>query len=82
MTNPSGTPVVIGIDVSKEWIDAHLLPQGISWRVPNDVAELKSWVDQLPKGITLAVMEATGGLEICPAVGAASASSVCSVSVG
>jgi transposase len=73
MTNSSGVSVVLGIDVSKEWVDAHLLPQGISWHVPNSVAELKAWVDQLPKGITLAVMEATGGLEIRPAVALAQA---------
>jgi transposase len=68
MNNPSGTPVVIGIDVSKEWIDAHILPTGETWRVPNDAKELRAWVDQLPEGITLAVMEATGGLETQPAV--------------
>jgi transposase len=73
MNNPSGTPVVLGIDVSKEWIDAHLLPWETSWRIPNDAKELKSWVDQLPHDITLAVMEATGGLEIQPAVALAQA---------
>jgi len=73
MTNPSGTPIVLGIDVSKEWIDAHLLPQEASWHVPNDAKELKTWADQLPTGITLAVMEATGGLETQPAVALAQA---------
>jgi transposase len=73
MNNPSGTPVVLGIDVSKEWIDAHLLPQETSWCIPNDAKELKSWVDQLPHDITLAVLEATGGLEIQPAIALAQA---------
>ena len=65
--------MVLGIDVSKEWIDAHLLPQETSWRVPNNAKELKSWVNQLPHGITLAVMEATGGLETQPAIALAQA---------
>lgn len=73
MNTASGPSVVLGIDVSKEWIDAHLLPQGTSWRVPNEAQELQSWVDQLPDGITLAVLEATGGLEIQPAVSLAQA---------
>lgn len=73
MTTSSGAPLVLGIDISKEWVDAHLLPEGTSWRVPNDVTELKTWVDQLPQGITLAVMEATGGLETRPAVALAQA---------
>lgn len=72
--NPSaGTPVILGIDVSKEWIDAHMLPAGETWRVPSDAKELKTWADQLPAGITLAVLEATGGLEIQPAVALAQA---------
>jgi transposase len=73
MNNPSGTTMVLGIDVSKEWIDAHLLPQETSWRVLNNAKELKSWVKQLPHGITLAVMEATGGLETQPAIALAQA---------
>lgn len=73
MNNPSGITAVLGIDISKEWIDAHLLPQETSWRVPNNAKELKSWVDQLPHDITLAVMEATGGLETQPAIALAQA---------
>ena len=68
MTSPSGSPVILGIDVSKEWIDAHLLPQETSWHISNDAKELRAWADQLPHDITLAVMEATGGLEIQPAI--------------
>ena len=73
MTDLSGTTVVLGIDVSKEWIDAYLLPQGDKWHVANDAKELKDWVGQLPEGIALAVMEATGGLEIQPAAALAQA---------
>jgi len=63
MTKQSGTTVTLGVDISKEWIDAHLLPTGDTWRVPNDAKELQNWTDQLPDGITIAVLEATGGLE-------------------
>ena len=73
MTSPSGTPVILGIDVSKEWIDAHLLPQETSWRIANDAKDLAAWTNQLPQGITLAVLEATGGLEIQPAIALAQA---------
>lgn len=73
MNTPSGPSVVLGIDVSKEWIDAFLLPQETTWRVSNEAKELQSWVDQLPDGITLAVLEATGGLEMQPAVALAQA---------
>ena len=73
MNQPTGTPVILGIDVSKEWIDAHLLPQERTWRVPNDAKELQAWVDQLPDGITLAVLEATGGLETQSAIALAQA---------
>lgn len=73
MNSPSGTTMVLGIDISKEWIDAHLLPQKTSWHVPNNAKELKLWVKQLPHDITLAVMEATGGLETQPAIALAQA---------
>ena len=73
MNNPSGTPMVIGIDVSKEWIDAHLLPQETVWRVSNDAKELKNWAEQLPDGIAIAVLEARGGLETQPAAALAQA---------
>jgi transposase len=72
--NPSaGTPVILGIDISKEWIDAHMLPAGKTWRIANDAKELKNWAEQLPKGITIAILEATGGLETLPAVALAQA---------
>lgn len=54
---------VLGIDVSRQWIDAHLLPAGLSWHVGADAPALEQWIAQLPAGIELAVMEATGGLE-------------------
>jgi transposase len=54
----------LGIDISKLWIDAHLLPTGQTWHVDNDQAALEAWADGLPCGLALIVMEATGGLEI------------------
>jgi len=68
MNKDNRTPAVLGIDVSKEWIDAHLLPSEDTWRIPNDAKELRTWVSQLPDGIAIAVLEATGGLEIQAAV--------------
>jgi len=55
---------VLGIDISKEWIDAHLLPGEKSWKISTASDPLQQWVDHLPAGITLAVMEASGGLEM------------------
>ena len=55
--------VVIGIDVSKGWIDAHCLPDGKTWRVKNAPDALAEWVEKLPKdAINLIVLEATGRL--------------------
>jgi len=53
----------LGIDLSKAWLDAHLLPTGQTWHVATEPAALEAWIDQLPQGLTLIVMEATGGLE-------------------
>jgi len=55
---------VLGIDISKEWIDARLLPGEQSWKVSTVSDQLQHWIDHLPLGITLAVMEASGGLEM------------------
>lgn len=57
----------LGIDLSKGWLDAHLLPTGQNWHVvttPEAPKALETWVDQLPQDLTLIVMEASGGLEI------------------
>jgi len=60
MSSPEKTS--LGIDTSKEWIDAHLLPHEKSWKVDNTFEELKKWIPTLPPGIELALVEATGGL--------------------
>lgn len=52
----------LGIDTSKEWIDAHLLPSHQTWKVDNTSEALTSWIATLPSGIDLALIEATGGL--------------------
>lgn len=52
----------LGIDTSKEWIDAHLLPNHQTWKVDNTPEALQSWIAALPSDITLALIEATGGL--------------------
>jgi len=58
---------VLGIDLSKNWLDAHILPQDLSWHIKTDPDTLSEWVEQLPDGIDLAVMEASGGLQNLPA---------------
>ena len=55
---------VIGIDVSSQFLDLHVLPQGQAARHPNDAEGIRE-ILQLAKdlNVTLIVMEATGGLE-------------------
>jgi transposase len=51
----------VGIDVSKCWLDVHVLPSGESLRVANDslgIRRLKRWLSRLE--IALVVVEATG----------------------
>jgi len=57
---------VLGIDVSKEWVDAFLFPSEQSWHVDRTWDALHTWVKTLPAGISLAVMEGSGGLERIP----------------
>ena len=56
--------ITVGIDVSKDWLDVHVLPSQESFRVGNDAAgldHLKARLDALsPARVAL---EATGGLE-------------------
>jgi len=50
-----------GIDVCKNWLDAHLVPQGCSLRVRNDAQghqQLKRWL--MKHDVTLIAIEATG----------------------
>ena len=55
------TKCTAGIDVGKCWLDAHVLPAGISLRVPNTrpgIARLKRWLIQAE--VELVAVEATG----------------------
>lgn len=52
-----------GIDVSKSWLDAHVVPQGVCLRVDNNARgqrKLARWF--VEHGVELVVMEATGKL--------------------
>jgi transposase len=53
----------LGIDQSSDWLDACLWPAEQRWHVAMEGGALERWVAQLPGGITLAVVEATGGRE-------------------
>ena len=51
----------VGIDVSKSWLDVHVLPSGETLRVPNTpegIRKLKRWLVRLE--LALVVIEATG----------------------
>jgi transposase len=51
----------VGIDVSKDWLDLHVLPSGEVLRVPNSkdgIRKLKRWLARFE--IALVVVEATG----------------------
>ena len=55
---------IVGIDVSKEQLDVHLLPSGEHFTVSRDDAGLKALTKRLAKqSLQVAAMEATGGLE-------------------
>jgi transposase len=64
---------IVGIDVSKDWLDAHALPSGRAERFANDHAGLDALIAWLkPLGADVVALEATGGLEgLCVAALAA-----------
>jgi transposase len=54
----------IGIDISKDVLDIHLLPQGLTLQQPNSDVGVQSLIEQLnPLSPSLVVVESTGGLE-------------------
>lgn len=66
--------VFVGIDVSKAKLDVYILPQQTAFSVSNTEEGLKKVLESLqPLGVTLLVLEATGGLEILAASSLASA---------
>ena len=51
----------VGIDVSKNWLDIHVLPEDVSWRVPNTAAGIRQLKRELKRfSVDLVVFEATG----------------------
>lgn len=67
-------PAYVGIDVSKDRLDVHLLPEGKSFAVTRDGAGLSSLTTLLlERGVALVVLEATGGFEITVAAALAGA---------
>src|SRR5947209_12002409 len=69
----SASALWVGIDVSKDCLDVHVRPTGLTFRVANDEAGIDDLVTRLrqspPAGL---VLEATGGYEI-PVVAALAA---------
>lgn len=62
------TECFIGIDVSKAHLDVHALPSRQTWRFGNDPAGHAALAEAVgPLSATLAVLEATGGLELAAA---------------
>jgi len=59
----------VGIDISKNSLDVHVLPEGTSYSFGNEPQKVKTLIRKLKKlKPTLIVMEATGGYEISLAV--------------
>jgi transposase len=56
--------IVVGIDVSKDWLDVHAEPSGEAFRASNDHEGLEGLIVRLKAlQADVAVMEATGGYE-------------------
>lgn len=54
----------VGIDVSEDWLDVAVRPDGTTWRTANDAEAIAALVTRLsPLTPTLVVLEATGGCE-------------------
>lgn len=53
---------VVGIDVSKDRLDIHVLPSGEAWAVSRDAAGLAELCQRLA-GVSIVALEATGGYE-------------------
>ena len=59
-----GISTFVGIDISKNSLDVHILPEAQSLKVPNKPQGFQQLLDRLPKPQTcLIVVEATGGYE-------------------
>ena len=64
----------VGIDVAKDRLDVHVLPEGIAFAVARDGKGLAALIERLaPLGPDLVVVEATGGFETVVAAALAGA---------
>ncbi len=60
----------VGIDVSKDRLDVHVLPEGLAFAVTRDGKGLAELIERLqPLGCTAVAVEATGGFETVVAAG-------------
>lgn len=65
---------VVGIDVSKDWLDICVMPSGSDFRINNDDEGVSALVDRLMTvGADAVALEATGGYEKLAAAGLAAA---------
>jgi transposase len=74
MEQPPASPYFVGIDVSKDRLDVHVRPSGLTFAVARDgqgLEQLKTQIRDLAPA--LIVLEATGGFEITVAAALASA---------
>ena len=66
--------IYVGIDVSKDRLDVHVLPQGEAFAVERNGKGLAALVERLkPLAPSLVVVEATGGFEMTVAAAVAGA---------
>jgi transposase len=66
--------IVIGIDVSKQQLDVHVLGHKLAFSVPRDTEAVAGLAERLrPLGATAIGIEATGGFETVVAAGLAGA---------
>ena len=68
MATRPNTGTFVGIDVAKDRLDAALRPGGHTWTEPNDPVGHRRLAQRLKDaGVSLVVLEATGGYEHAPA---------------
>lgn len=69
-----GEGVIVGVDVSKDRLDVHVLPSGEAFAVGRDGEGLSALVERLKAlSVSVAAVEATGGLETVVAAAVAGA---------
>ena len=62
--------IVVGIDVSKDYLDVAVAPSGLTFQVPNTQAGIDDLVSRLqPVGADMVALEATGGFETAAVAG-------------